>query len=83
MCAVGVLAGAWIRRRQWRETLLTGGFTGSDSVVYLLERIEKLEEDVRSSATVVRVLSRQLEKLGIRFRLTRKAIKEPITEVTY
>lgn len=82
MCAVGVLAGAWIRRRQ-REMVLSGGFTGSDSVVYLLERIEKLEEDVRSSATVVRVLSRQLEKLGIRFRLTRKAIKEPITEVTY
>lgn len=50
--------------------------------VNLLERIEKLEEDLRSSATVVRVLSRQLEKLGVRFRVTRKALKDPIAEVT-
>ncbi|CAL1381759.1 unnamed protein product [Linum trigynum] len=53
---------------------------GRDSV-NLLERIEKLEEDLRSTATIVRVLSRQLEKLGIRFRLTRKALKEPIAEL--
>ncbi|KAJ1405318.1 hypothetical protein SESBI_25867 [Sesbania bispinosa] len=77
MLVVGVLAGALIRRRKWRETV-NGGFSGSQ--VNLLERIEKLEEDLRSSATVVRVLSRQLEKLGIRFRVTRKALKEPITE---
>lgn len=50
--------------------------------VNLLERIEKLEEDLRSSATVVRVLSRQLEKLGVRFRVTRKGLKDPIAEVT-
>ncbi|XP_061344901.1 uncharacterized protein LOC133290801 [Gastrolobium bilobum] len=78
MLVVGVLSGAWIRRRQWsrvcRETVKDG------LEVNLLERIEKLEEDLRSSATVVRVLSRQLEKLGIRFRVTRKALKEPITE---
>lgn len=48
--------------------------------VNLFERIEKLEEDLRSSATIIRVLSRQLEKLGIRFRVTRKALKEPIAE---
>lgn len=46
----------------------------------LFERIEKLEEDLRSSTTIIRVLSRQLEKLGIRFRVTRKALKEPIAE---
>ncbi|KAL0396550.1 UNVERIFIED_CONTAM: hypothetical protein Scaly_0103400 [Sesamum calycinum] len=34
--------------------------------VNLLGRVEKLEEDLRSSATIIRVLSRQLEKLGIR-----------------
>ncbi|OAY80966.1 hypothetical protein ACMD2_19744 [Ananas comosus] len=37
-------------------------------------------EDLRSSTTIIRVLSRQLEKLGIRFRVTRKALKEPIAE---
>ncbi|CAL0325117.1 unnamed protein product [Lupinus luteus] len=74
----GVLIGAWIRRRQWkrvcRETVKDG------LEVNLLERIEKLEEDVRSAVTIVRVLSRQLEKLGIRFRVTRKGLKEPIAE---
>jgi len=50
--------------------------------VNFLQRIEKLEEDLKSSLTVVRVLSRQLEKLGIRFRVTRKTLKDPIAEVT-
>lgn len=75
----GVVIGAWIRRRQWRRVCretVKGGLE-----VNLLERIEKLEEDLRNSATVIRVLSRQLEKLGIRFRVTRKTLKEPITEV--
>ncbi|KAM1052846.1 hypothetical protein ACFX13_000432 [Malus domestica] len=49
--------------------------------VNLFERIEKLEEDLRSSTTIMCVLSRQLEKLGIRFRVTRKALKEPIAEI--
>lgn len=75
VCAVVV--GALIRKRQWgricRESENGAG-------VDLLARIEKVEEDLRSSATIVRVLSRQLEKLGIRFRVTRKALKEPITE---
>lgn len=79
MLVGGVVIGAWIRRRQWRRICretIKGGLE-----VNLLERIEKLEEDLRNSATVIRVLSRQLEKLGIRFRVTRKALKEPITEV--
>lgn len=54
----------------------------SGSGVNLLERIEKLEEDLRSSTTIVRVLSRQLEKLGIRFRVTRRAMKDPIAAAT-
>ncbi|PRQ48617.1 hypothetical protein RchiOBHm_Chr2g0112751 [Rosa chinensis] len=76
VAAVGI--GAWIRRRQWRRVsreTLKGGVE-----VNLFERIDKLEEDLRSSATIIRVLSRQLEKLGIRFRVTRKALKEPIAE---
>ncbi|KAE9610309.1 hypothetical protein Lal_00006071 [Lupinus albus] len=74
----GVLIGVWIRRRQWkrvcRETVKDG------LEVNLLERIEKLEEDLKSAVKIVRVLSRQLEKLGIRFRVTRKGLKEPINE---
>ncbi|XP_028233091.1 uncharacterized protein LOC114413091 isoform X1 [Glycine soja] len=78
LLVVGVLVGAWIRRRQWRRACVETGKGGLE--VNLLERIEKLEEDMRSSATVVRVLSRQLEKLGVRFRVTRKALKDPIAE---
>ncbi|XP_058092145.1 uncharacterized protein LOC131238036 [Magnolia sinica] len=72
-----VVIGALIRQRQWqricRDTVDYGGLN-------MIERIEKLEEDLRSSATIVRVLSRQLENLRIRFRVTRKSLKDPITE---
>ncbi|PNT35281.3 hypothetical protein POPTR_005G073500v4 [Populus trichocarpa] len=73
----GVVIGAWIRRRQWWRICRETGREGS---LNLVGRIEKLEQDMRSSATIIRVLSRQLEKLGIRFRVTRKALKEPIVE---
>ncbi|KAG5574621.1 hypothetical protein H5410_054755 [Solanum commersonii] len=84
-CAVlvgGVIIGSVIRRRQWRRICMNKfSRSGSDlKGVNLLERIEKVEEDLRSSATIIRVLSRQLEKLGIRFRVTRKTLKDPITE---
>lgn len=79
LLAGGVLMGAWIRRRQWRRVCRETVQGGVE--VNLLERIEKMEEDLRNSATIIRVLSRQLEKLGIRFRVTRKALKEPIAEV--
>ncbi|KDP29713.1 hypothetical protein JCGZ_18648 [Jatropha curcas] len=75
----GVLIGALIRKRQWLRFCRVTVREGRESV-NLVERIEKLEEDLRSSATIIRVLSRQLEKLGIRFRVTRKALKEPIAE---
>ncbi|KAI9116920.1 hypothetical protein K1719_011919 [Acacia pycnantha] len=78
MLVGGVVIGAWIRRRQWRRICRETQKEGLE--VNLLERIEKLEEDLKSSVVVVRVLSRQLEKLGIRFRVTRKGLKEPITE---
>lgn len=82
LLAGGVAIGSWIRRRQWqrlcRQTWNNGG--GGVVEVNLLERIEKLEDDLRSSATIIRVLSRQLEKLGIRFRVTRKTLKDPIAE---
>ncbi|WCJ31905.1 hypothetical protein M5689_013356 [Euphorbia peplus] len=75
----GMVIGAWIRRRQWLRFSKVTVREGRESV-NLVERIEKLEEDLKSSVTIVRVLSRQLEKLGIRFRITRKALKDPIAE---
>ncbi|KAI7732465.1 hypothetical protein M8C21_012521 [Ambrosia artemisiifolia] len=77
---VGIVIGVVIRRRQWRRVCFGFGKPGSSGVVNLVERIEKVEEDVRNSATIIRVLSRQLEKLGIRFRVTRKSMKEPIAQ---
>ncbi|KAK6120019.1 hypothetical protein DH2020_046259 [Rehmannia glutinosa] len=77
-----VLVGTVIRRRQWGRICgarVSRGPSGSYGV-NLLGRVEKLEEDLRSSATIIRVLSRQLEKLGVRVRVTRKALKEPISE---
>ncbi|KAJ8769640.1 hypothetical protein K2173_005243 [Erythroxylum novogranatense] len=75
----GMAIGSWIRRRQWRRICGATVGRGGESV-NLVGRIEKLEEDLRSSATLIRVMSRQLEKLGIRFRVTRKALKHPIAE---
>lgn len=76
------MAGSVLRRRQWGR-ICSGGFSrgGSSLGVNLLERVEKLEEDLRNATTIIQALSRRLEKLGIRFRLTRKALKEPIAEV--
>ncbi|EYU23966.1 hypothetical protein MIMGU_mgv1a017990mg, partial [Erythranthe guttata] len=74
----GVLVGAAIRRRQWRR--ICGAAAAPSGVNNLSARVEKVEEDLRSSATIIRVLSRQLDKLGSRFRVTRKALKEPVSE---
>lgn len=75
LLAAAVVVGALIRERRWRR------ICRDDSLgVDLVARVEKVEEDLRSSATMIRVLSRQLEKLSIRFRVTRKALKEPISE---
>ncbi|RZC49109.1 hypothetical protein C5167_017535 [Papaver somniferum] len=75
-----VFIGTLIRRRQWSRIVTDSVKSRIGPSFNLLERIEKLEEDLKSSATIIRVLSRQLEKLGIRFRVTRKALKEPISE---
>ncbi|XP_057783827.1 uncharacterized protein LOC131001453 [Salvia miltiorrhiza] len=77
----GLAAGAAIRRRQWRRICGVGlSRVPASPAANLLDRVEKLEEDLRGAATIVQALSRRLEKLGIRFRLTRKALKEPIAE---
>ncbi|KAF7134631.1 hypothetical protein RHSIM_Rhsim08G0012700 [Rhododendron simsii] len=80
LLAGAVAIGASIRRRQWRRVCAGVAKAEGSSGVDFVGRIEKLEEDLRSSATIIRVLSRQLEKLGIRFRVTRRALKDPIAE---
>ncbi|KAF3508747.1 hypothetical protein F2Q69_00004728 [Brassica cretica] len=72
-----VASGSWLRRRQWMR-ICRGTSDGEGT--NLIRRLEKLEDDLKTSTTVGRVLSRHLEKLGIRFRVTRKALKEPISE---
>ncbi|KAK1410696.1 hypothetical protein QVD17_37235 [Tagetes erecta] len=79
LLVVGVVIGVVVRRRQWMRICLGFSKPGS-SGVSLVERIEKVEEDLRTSASIIKVLSRQLEKLGIRFRVTRKSMKEPIAQ---
>lgn len=80
LLGAGILIGAVIRRRQWRRVCT--GFSKPGRVeVNVVDRIEKLEEDIRSSVNVVRVMSKQLEKLGIRFRVTRRTLRDPIAEV--
>ncbi|XP_038994943.1 uncharacterized protein LOC120119118 isoform X2 [Hibiscus syriacus] len=76
----GIAIGAWIRKRQWRRICVETDKAGGKGV-NLVGRIENLEEDLKSSVTIIRVLSRQLEKLGVRFRVTRKALKQPIEEM--
>ncbi|KAK4356253.1 hypothetical protein RND71_025224 [Anisodus tanguticus] len=78
----GVIIGSVSRRMQWKRICMNNisRYGSGSQGVNLLERIEKLEEDLRSSATIIQVLSRQLEKLGIRSRVTRKTLKDPITE---
>lgn len=82
---VGAVAiGALIRHRQWQRIYRDSSSKSGGYISFnLVERVGKLEEDLQSSVTIIRVLSRQLEKLGIRFRVTRKTLKEPVTEVKF
>ncbi|CAD5186326.1 unnamed protein product [Musa acuminata subsp. malaccensis] len=77
LLVAAVAIGSLIRWRQWRRIYM-GNETGMS--FDLIRRIEKVEDDLRSSVKIIRVLSRQLEKLGIKFRVTRKTLKEPIAE---
>ncbi|KAL8167447.1 hypothetical protein V2J09_008946 [Rumex salicifolius] len=82
LLAGAVVLGTAIRRRQWRR--VCGIPVNSSAVgpgnVNVIQRIEKLEESLRSATTIIHMLSRQLEKLGIRFRVTRRTLKDPIAE---
>lgn len=81
LLAGAVAIGSVIRRRQWRRVcgspMNSRPASGNGNVI---DRIEKLEDSMRSATSIIRMLSRQLEKLGIRFRVTRKSLKDPISE---
>lgn len=78
-----LIISAIIRTRQWERLTAVGPkdhANSEGSEFSLIQRIKKLEEDVGSSVTIIRVLSRQLEKLGVRFRVTRQTLRDPINE---
>ena len=47
----------------------------------LVERMEKVEDSVRGMVAAVGVLSRTVEKLSVRFRVLRRTLRDPISEV--
>lgn len=73
-----VVIGSLIRWRQWQR-LCFMNYRGTS--VDMISRIERVEDDLKSSSRITSLLSRQLEKLGIRFRVTKKALQDPISEV--
>jgi hypothetical protein len=78
---VGAVAiGSLVRRRQ-SERLRPAGGAAEGVGVGLVERMEKVEESVRSMVAAVGVLSRTVEKLGVRFRVLRRTLRDPISEV--
>ncbi|CAO2191844.1 unnamed protein product [Urochloa humidicola] len=77
---VGAVAiGSLIRRRQ-SERLRPAGGAKEGVGVGLAERMEKVEESVRGMVAAVGVLSRTVEKLGVRFRVLRRILRDPIDE---
>lgn len=49
----------------------------------LKHRVVELEENVREFVTTARLLSRQVEKLGVRFRVTKRTLRDPMQEVSF
>lgn len=45
------------------------------------KRLEIVEGELTETVKVVRALSRQLEKLSVRFRVTRRTLRDPLLEV--
>lgn len=48
----------------------------------LEQRVADLEENVREFVTTARGLSKQVEKLGVRFRATKRSLRDPMQEVS-
>ncbi|XP_052166333.1 uncharacterized protein LOC127783116 [Oryza glaberrima] len=81
---VGAAAiGSLIRRRQWGRLCQVGGGGGGGAAargVDFAGRIGEVEESVRGVVAAVGVLSRTVEKLGVRFRVLRRTLRDPINE---
>lgn len=81
---VGAVAiGSLIRRRQWGRLCQVGGGGGGGAAargVDFAGRIGEVEESVRGVVAAVGVLSRTVEKLGVRFRVLRRTLRDPINE---
>ncbi|CAO2211297.1 unnamed protein product [Urochloa humidicola] len=77
---VGTVAIGSLMRRRQSERLPPAGGAKEGVRMGLVERMEKLEESVRSMVAAVGVLSRTVEKLGVRFRVLRRTLRDPISE---
>ncbi|XP_062195669.1 uncharacterized protein LOC133898882 [Phragmites australis] len=78
---VGAVAiGSLMRRRQWGRLRRVRGATAEAVGVGLVGRVEKVEESARGLVAAVGVLSRTVEKLGLRFRVLRRTLRDPISE---
>jgi hypothetical protein len=58
-----------------------GPLQGGQESGSLALRVHKLETEFDSGIKTVRHLARQLEKLGVRFRLSRRTLRDPLREV--
>lgn len=82
-----ILLNVILRARQWQVPSKRGTGVASDSnrglsdFTSMIKRVQQLEEDVQNTVTTSRVLSRHLEKLGVRFRVTRRSLRDPIQEM--
>ncbi|KAH8970040.1 hypothetical protein BDL97_02G065900, partial [Sphagnum fallax] len=73
--------------RQWQVPSKRGTRVASDSnqgltdFTSMIKKVQQLQEDVQNTVTTSRVLSRHLEKLGVRFSVTRQSLRDPIQEM--
>ncbi|KAI5071619.1 hypothetical protein GOP47_0013870 [Adiantum capillus-veneris] len=69
-----------LRARQWQRNDHSRNSTSKQVVAdsNVEGRVQKLEEDIASAVSIIRVLSKQLEKLAVRFRVTRQTLRDPI-----
>lgn len=77
-----LIINAILRARQWQGRGYSRNSTSKLVIANsnVEERVQKLEEDTASVVTIIRVLSKQLEKLAVRFRVTRQTLRDPIQE---
>ncbi|KAJ7289038.1 hypothetical protein O6H91_Y306100 [Diphasiastrum complanatum] len=79
---IALLINAIIRARQtaFPVSFIRNGDKRHDLDANLVLRVKNLEEDLGNGLTIMRSLARQFEKLGVRFRVTRRTLRDPIQE---